>query len=166
MFALMDSLRVPDANNPRGYCEWTPIRSLARTPEIIAAAEGKVVKVISSLLSALSARHSYRIIFMCRPLQEVVVSQNRMLERLGKQVPSNPTDSVIVAFQEHLEHIRIWLPQQRNMDVLFCDYSAVVEKPRDVANTISTFLRQDLNIEAMMQQVEASLYREKEGLTV
>ena len=161
MAALTDGVRVPDANNPRGYFEWTPIKSLAKNPDIIAAAEGKVVKVISWLLKNLSTQHNYRIIFMRRPLEEVIASQNRMLELLGMEVPPGPMKSVIVDFQKHLESTQVWLAQQKNMTVLFYDYAGVVEKPHDAARAISLFVGQDLDLEAMAKQVEGSLYREK-----
>jgi hypothetical protein len=59
-------------------------------PEAIEAAEGKVVKIISALLQHLPETHEYRVVFMIRPLEEVVASQNRMLERLGRDVPRTP----------------------------------------------------------------------------
>jgi hypothetical protein len=89
--ALTDGERVPDLNNTRGYYEWAPIKALARNPNIIAQAEGKLVKVVSWLLPSLSTQHEYRIVFMRRPLAEVVASQNKMLERLGQQASPIPT---------------------------------------------------------------------------
>src|SRR3982074_1052055 len=83
MHPLTDGQRAADANNPRGYYELESVKSLAKNAEVIAAAEGKVVKVISSLLTFLPTRNQYRIVFMCRPLDEVLSSQDRMLERLG-----------------------------------------------------------------------------------
>jgi hypothetical protein len=88
---LADGLRLADENNPKGYFEWEPAKSLKQSPEAIAAGEGKVVKIISALLQHLPESHQYRVVFMIRPLEEVVSSQNRMLERLGKDVPRTPT---------------------------------------------------------------------------
>jgi hypothetical protein len=49
-----------------------------------------VVKIISALLPHLPNGHAYRVVFMIRPLEEVVGSQDKMLERLGKDVPMTP----------------------------------------------------------------------------
>ena len=49
-------------------------------------AEGKAVEVVSALLQYLPPQHTYKIIFMQRPMQEVLASQSVMLERRGAQV--------------------------------------------------------------------------------
>src|SRR2546425_3967497 len=108
MPVLTDRVRAADANNPRGYLELEGVKSLARNPEALADAEGKAVKVISSLLSNLPAGHEYRIIFMCRPLEEIISSQDNMLRRLGKEVPPTPRESTVHAFDKHLVEVRAW----------------------------------------------------------
>lgn len=50
MPTLTDGLRKPDDGNPRGYFEWEKIKELPKNPGLIAEAEDKAVKVISSLL--------------------------------------------------------------------------------------------------------------------
>src|SRR5215472_13543471 len=76
---LSDGMRQPDSDNPRGYYEWEPIKQLPEEPSLIAQAEGRAVKVISSLLLTLPQGHDYRLIFMLRPLDEVLASQAVML---------------------------------------------------------------------------------------
>ena len=53
MTLLTDRERKPDIDNPRGYCEWEPIKLLPKEPNRIDEAEGKAVKVISQLLLSL-----------------------------------------------------------------------------------------------------------------
>ena len=161
MPVLTDGQRSADANNPRGYFELESVKSLSRNQDVIAQAEDKVVKVISSLLPSLPKQFDYRVIFMCRPLEEVISSQNRMLERLGKEVPPTPTASVIAAFEEHLKKIRSWLSQQSNLAVLYVDYPAVLEAPEEQTRRICSFLERDLDTAAMIRQIEHSLHREK-----
>ena len=160
---LTDGLRSADTNNPRGYYELESVKSLARNPEVVSQAEGKAVKIISWLLPNLPKDGEYRIVFMCRPLEEIVSSQNRMLERLGKEVPQTPTAEVIAAFEKHLKQIRSWLSQQANMAVLYVDYPAVLNAPEAEAARVAAFLGVKLNIAAMTSQVEQSLHREKSG---
>ena len=133
MPVLTDGLRFADANNPRGYFELESIKALGRNQDVITRGEGKVVKVVSSLLPSLPKQFEYRVIFMCRPLEEVVSSQNRMLERLGQEVPPTPTTAVIAAFEEHLKKkkIRSWLTQQANLAVFYVDYPGVLEAPEE-----------------------------------
>jgi hypothetical protein len=81
MTPLSDGKSQADPDNPRGYLEWERIKQLPTDPECIAEGEGEVVKVISRLLLSLPPGHDYRIIFMQRPLPEVLASQDQMLCR-------------------------------------------------------------------------------------
>jgi len=161
MPVLTDGQRSADDNNPRGYFELESVKSLARNQDVLAQAEGKVVKVISPLLPSLPKHLEYRVIFMCRPLEEVVSSQNRMLERLGKEVPPTLTGAVIAAFKEHLRKVRSWLSQQPNIKVLYVDYPAIVQAPEEQVAKICAFLGRELDGAAMIRQIERSLHREK-----
>jgi len=163
MTALTDSQRNADANNPRGYFELESVKTLARNPDAIAEAEGKAVKVISSLLKFLPNRHEYRVIFMCRPLDEVLASQDRMMQRLGRAVPAAPVDSVKGAFEQHILQIRAWLAAQPNIAVLYVEYGAVLQDAQAEAARLKAFLGLDLDVDAMARQVQQSLYRERAG---
>jgi hypothetical protein len=83
MPVLSDGERRADTDNPRGCLEWERIKQLPKDPACIAEAEGKVVKVISQLLLSLPPGHDYRIVFMQRPLPEILKSQDEMLRRRG-----------------------------------------------------------------------------------
>src|SRR5260370_42198447 len=80
---LSDGERQADTDNPKGYFEWERIKQLPKDPSLIAAAEGKVVKGISQLILSRPQGHDYRVVFMQRPLPEVLKSQDKMLRRRG-----------------------------------------------------------------------------------
>jgi hypothetical protein len=160
---LTDGLRSADENNPRGYFEWEPAKALKEHPEAIAAGEGKVVKIISALLAHLPATHQYRVVFMIRPLEEVVASQNRMLGRLGKEVPRTATEAVVGAFQKHLRDVDGWLANKPHLSVLRVEHSTVLAQPREESERIAKFVGVPMNVNEMSRQVERSLYRERAG---
>ena len=166
MPVLTDGLRSADENNPRGYKEWEAAKSLPQTPEIIAAAEGKVVKVISSLLFSLPKEHEYRVIFMRRPIEQIVASQNKMLERLGQKLPNAPQRVVTSAFNDHLKKVQKWLSEQPNIAVLYVDYAAVLANPHQEAEKIAQFVGYEFDLAAMIAEVEPSLHRERSKTTV
>jgi len=161
MPVLSDGQRSADANNPRGYYELEPVKSLAQDSQVISQGEGKVVKVVSSLLEFLPDGHEYRIIFMRRPLEQVVASQDRMLERLGKVAPPTPREAVIRAFEKHLSKLETWLCKQTPISVLRVDYESVLLDPYREATRIATFLGWSLDVEAMVRKVDVSLHRER-----
>jgi len=158
---LADGERAADADNPRGYLEWERIKTLPQDPACIAEAEGKVVKVISKLLLALPAGHDYRVVFMERPLPEVLASQAKMLERRG--VPHSPTAerAMAAAFERHLQEVFIWLEKTPQVKSLRLAYHTALAQPAATVDQLRNFLGAELDAAKMIQAVDASLYRNR-----
>jgi hypothetical protein len=157
---LTDEERKPDIDNPRGYCEWEAIKLLPRRPELIDQAEGKAVKVISELLLSVPSDREYKLIFMERPLPEVLASQDEMLKRRGK-TQSVSHEALTSAFREHMQTIVSWLERRSEIPLCRMGYRKVLRDPPSCAETIRDFLNIDLNVAAMAQQVDPSLYRNR-----
>jgi len=162
---LVDGQRAADASNPRGYFEWEKAKSLAREPECIAEAEGKVVKIISSLLLSLPNTFAFKVIFMERPLGEVVASQSAMIQKLGTQAPALAPEGMERALEAHLKQVKASLRLRPEMSVCWTGYHDTLQDPQRVCNTIQQFLGIPLNVLAMTAQVDLSLYRQR-GRTV
>ncbi len=158
---LSDGEREANIDNPKGYFEWERVKQLPKDPSLIAAAEGKVVKVISQLILSLPMGHEYRIVFMQRPLPEVLKSQDEMLRRRGNTDSITDTSAIEEAFQRHLIEVKKWLAGQANMQVLRVHYHRVLREPKAVAEEVAAFLQAPLDIEAMVGQVDGSLYRNR-----
>jgi len=158
---LSDGERKADTDNPTGYLEWERIKQLPKDPSLIAEAEGKVVKVISQLILSLPAGHEYRIVFMQRPLPEVLKSQDEMLRRRGNTDSNADTSALEEAFQRHLIEVNKWLAGKANVRVSRVHYHRVLREPKAVAEEIAAFLQTPLDIEAMVRQVDGSLYRNR-----
>lgn len=158
---LSDGERVADADNPRGYCEWERIKRLPQEPACIAEAEGKAVKVISQLLFALPAGREYRIIFMERPLAEVVASQAEMIRRRGTAGAAVPQAALIAGLRAHLNQVNAWLATRRELLIYRQEYHHVLRDPLAAGRNVQSFLAIPLNIDAMAQQVDPSLYRNR-----
>jgi hypothetical protein len=163
MPVLSDGERVADTDNPRGYLEWERIKLLPREPACIAEAEDKAVKVISQLLFALPSGGDYRIIFMERPLPEVVASQAEMIRRRGTAAPKLPEAALLAALQAHLNQINSWLKNQNQarLQVYRVQYHDVLANAQPVSEKIQDFLGRSLNLAAMAEQVDSSLYRQR-----
>ena len=124
---MHDGQRGADEDNLEGYWEWEAVKSLKKNPRLIEQAEGKVIKVISSLLGQLPPRHRYRIVFMLRPVAEVVDSQWAMLARQG-QNPRSERAHLIQTQQTHLDQTLAHLRQRRDVDLLEIDYPALARQ--------------------------------------
>ncbi len=161
MTPLADGERKPDTDNPRGYLEWERIKQLPNDPVCIAEGEGKVVKVISRLLLSLPADHEYRVIFMQRPLLEVLASQDQMLRRRGTYKAGTNPAAIAAAFEKHLKDVNAWLDSKAFVRVLRIPYHDVLRQPQELSHKLSEFLQIPLNVEAMTRQVDSSLYRNR-----
>ena len=160
LIPLSDGERVADADNPRGYLEWERIKTLPQDPGCIAEAEGKVVKVISRLLFSLPADHEYKVIFMQRPLPEVLASQDQMMKRRGTFKGGNAA-VMSAAFEKHLREVYAWLDGKSYVKAIKLPYHDVLKDPKHIGHKLSEFLVSSLNVDAMAQQVDASLYRNR-----
>jgi hypothetical protein len=158
---LSDGERRADVDNPRGYLEWERIKQLPKDPACIAEAEGKAVKVISQLLLSLPPQHEYRVIFMQRPLPEVMASQDEMLRRRGNFDPDEDNSVVARAFQDHLSDVYAWLNSKPHVKVNRVQYHAVLREPKETAENVARFLGVPLDVEAMAKQVDGTLYRQR-----
>lgn len=161
MPALTDGQRQADSDNPRGYFEWERIKLLPQQPDDIAEAEGKVVKVISQLLFALPAGREYRIIFMQRPLAEVVASQAEMIRRRGTTGAALAPAALVAGLGAHLNQVNAWLRDKVNMSVYRVEHHDVLREPLCVSESIQQFLNLPLDVVAMSQQIDAALYRQR-----
>src|SRR5215831_10357314 len=157
---LTDQERKPDIDNPRGYCEWEPVKLLSKQPERIDEAEGRAVKIISELLFFLPRGRDYKLIFMERPLPEVLASQDKMLKRRGS---TDLVDHALLtqAFRDHMQQIISWLELREEIPVCRMGFLKVLRDPSSSAQSICDFLELKLNREAMACAVEMSLYRNR-----
>ena len=163
MQALSDGERRADPDNPRGYLEWERIKQLPNDPGCIAEGEGKVVKVISRLLLALPGSHEYRVIFMQRPLPEVLASQDQMLRRRGTYKAGTDPALISAAFEKHLREVFAWIDSKPYVKALRLPYREVLQHPGEISQQLAGFVGLSLNVDAMRQQVDTSLYRNRAG---
>jgi len=161
MPVLSDGERKADTDNPRGYLEWERIKQLPKDPSLIAEAEGKVVKVISQLILSLPSDHKYRIVFMQRPLPEVLRSQDEMLRRRGNPDLVADNSAMEEFFQRHLIEVNQWLAGQAYIKVTRVHYHRALREPKAVAQEVMSFLGMPLDIGAMVGQVDGNLYRNR-----
>jgi hypothetical protein len=157
---LTDQERKPDIDNPRGYFEWEPIRLLPKEPDRIDEAEGKAVKIISQLLLSIPKGRTYRLIFMERPLPEVLASQDEMLKHRGSIELVDPA-LLTSAFRDHLREVIAWLEHRTDIPVCRVGYRKVLSDPAGSAKAVRDFLTLPLNVEAMAHEVDPTLYRNR-----
>lgn len=160
---LTDGIRCADSSNPRGYYEFERVKKLPDgDSDWLLQAQGRVVKVISALLEYLPAGYAYQVVFMRRSLEEVLVSQRRMLERSrqGKDGVSDAQLSEI--YEKHLLQVEAGLSRRKDTKTLFLSYNELLDDPLPGTLWLNEFLGGKLQLEAMRAVIERDLYRERE----
>ncbi len=160
---VTDKIRTADEDNPKGYHEFERIKEIDKTQDKswLKQYRGQVIKTISFLLQDLPLDLNYQVIFMRRNIEEVLRSQNKMLERSGSAGTIVADDKMRRNYEFHLKKVYYQLEHIPNFEVLYIDYPAVVEDPLREAKRINAFLGGRLNAEAMAGAVESSLYRNR-----
>jgi hypothetical protein len=159
---LTDNLREADANNPKGYYEFERVKQLKDGDfDWLPDAIGKVVKIVTGLITFLPEEYNYKVVFMQRDLNEVLSSQKKMLGRLGKADDKIPDDRMAKIYQEHLKQVNGWIDKQPNMEVLKVNYNTMVVDPADSLKAINAFLGKKMNVDTMADVVDKKLYRER-----
>lgn len=158
---LTDNLREPDEDNPKGYYEFEAVKRTREDASWLTDSGGKVVKMVYRLLYDLPRDREYRIVFMVRDLNEVIASQEVMLDRHGKSGGGLGDDRLARVYDRELSEARRWLDAQPNFHVLYVDYHDVLHDTASVVAALNAFLGGGLNTEAMLRVPDASLYRQR-----
>jgi hypothetical protein len=156
---LSDDVRAADIDNPRGYFEFEPAKRLKSDASWLPAARGRAIKIISQLLYDLPLIERYRLIFMERPLDEIILSQDAMLKRNGRAT----VDQLVIkrGYEQHLAGVHRWIAVQERITRLDVKYSALLADPQGQATRVNEFLDNALAIEPMASAVDTSLYRNR-----
>lgn len=160
---LSDKEREPDSDNPKGYYEFEPAKSCGDHDGWLNQAGGKVVKMVAQLLPNLPPGHKYRMIFMERPLREVIASQEVMLDRLGRP-RAGKRSSLARTYLTQVEQVkRVLARHEGRLSVLPIDYRRALAKPESVAAEVNAFLGGTLDVEAAVKAIDPSLRRQGAG---
>ena len=115
------------------------------------------------LLPALPTKHQYKVIFMMRPIAEVIASQQAMTSHLGTKGASLDHDQLERGLRAHREEMRRWGKTTPDIEWLEVDYPALVCNPAPVIAQLVEFLGAERlpNETTMAAVVDPALYRSK-----
>lgn len=159
---MTDHERTADEDNPKGYFELERVKELKDEPDKswVRQSRGKVLKVISHLLEDLPEDNFYRVILMRRDFDEIIASQNKMLDRRGEENPVED-EAAKEAYIRHLVDVRFMVRKRPNFEMLEIHYTQALEAPQTFVADVNAFLGGDLDVDAMMEVVDPELYRNR-----
>jgi hypothetical protein len=163
MAVVSDGTRMADAQNPRGYLEWEPIKTLRNPTHSIQfeAFRGMALKVIYRLVYHLPRLSpGFNLIVMHRNFQEVFHSQQRLLQHLGK--PTQGTyQTWLPLFRKEWEVFQKWIENQAQFRIFHADYNRLLFQPEPTVKRLQGFLGGKLNLHAMLETIDPKLYRQR-----
>jgi len=158
---MTDHIREADEDNPRGYYEFEKVKKIKEDASWLEDCYGKVFKMVSALLYYLPSDKRYKVIFIRRKMEEMLASQNKMLQRQGEKGDNVSDEEMAKKLHKHLRKIEEWLAKQNNLDVIYINYNEVNQNPHENARLVNRFLGDRLSVAKMERVVEKSLYRKR-----
>ncbi len=161
-----DGERAADQDNPEGYLEWEAVKRVAHEPQLFDEPdlERHAIKVITALLPALPRKHRYRVIFLTRPVAEIVRSQAKMIARRGSSGAEQSEAELSASLQKHRDTALAEMQKDTQVfDVLEVDYPALVADPAAWTARVAAFVGAALlpHPERMAGVVRADLHRNR-----
>ena len=103
---------------------------------------------------------AYRLVLVRRNWDEVLASQDAMLERAGGSASDLPSDRLVAVFEQQLEDVRHWA-NRHEVALLELVHGDVLADPKESAKQLDTFLGGGLDRDEMSGAVDRTLHRQK-----
>ncbi len=160
---LYDLDRAPDNNNPLGYFEHKRIKNLSEAKDVswLESYKGYAVKIVSPILSQISIPFPVKVIFLLRPLQEVIMSQRKMIHQDNSSAKSIESNKLHSIFEKHIHQTLKILSQNPFVNVLGIDFPQIFINPEQIIEKLDNFLDGNLDKEKMKSTIHPNLYRNK-----
>jgi len=160
---MTDGERGADVDNPKGYFEYERIKNLEHEADksYLRDGRGTVVKAISFLIKDLPDDNDYRVVFMRRDLDEVLSSQEKMIDRLGSTDTHADREAMKEAYRNDIVRTRLLCRNKPNFELIEVHFKAAVDDRSDAARAVNAFLGGHLDEAKMAEAVDAALYRNR-----
>ena len=96
-------------------------------------------------------------------MDEIVLSQQRMLEGLGKKGAGIAPDRLAAIYTKELETVWAWMDKQENIEALRISYNELLERPLSVMSELIQFIDSRSTPEELAKVLDHNLYRSKAG---
>lgn len=147
---VTDGEREPDTHNPHGYYEYEKVKTLSKDNTWLNELQDEVVKITSHQLKHLPDDLNYKIIYMTRNIDEIIMSQMKMND-------TYPPEGLREHYIKHVaDTIKNLKPEH-----LIVDYNELMKHPRLELFRIVNFLNLDTNIDSLLKVIDKNLWRNR-----
>ena len=168
--SFTDGKREADESNQRGYYEHEKVGTLLSSNDRswLLDSRGKAVKVVSPLLAGLPRELpikegagdrqplDYRVLYMERPMEQILESQEAFLRRLGRKTESDA--DIAKAYHQQERRARLWC-QAPNVCAMSIPFDKLVHEPLEWVQKLAAFLNAEDKRDEMLSRIDPTLYR-------
>jgi hypothetical protein len=153
---LSDGIRQKDISNPEGYYELEAVKGIVRDNSFLKDAAGKVVKIVAPLPIYLDKSLDYRIVFMRRDIEEVLKSQEKMLNK----DQTSEREKFRTIYEMHLKKTYHFF-ESHSIPYLDIQYKQLLNNSEQELAKLIEFLNLSTPIEDLLSVIKVDLYRNK-----
>lgn len=153
---LQDGKRESDISNPKGYYELEAVKGIVQDNSFLDGAEGKAVKIVAPLPLHMNTSNNYRVIFMRRDLEEILLSQEKMLNK----DQTSEREKFRTIYEFHIKKTYRFF-QENNIPYLDVSYNELMDNPAETLKTVVNFLNVDADPAVLAGVVSPELYRNR-----
>lgn len=151
-----DGNREKDINNPEGYFELDAVKGIVANNSFLSDALGKSIKIVAPLPIYLDLKHSYKVVFMRRDMDEILRSQEKMLEK--DQLSEREKFRTIYDF--HLKKTYRFF-KENEIPFIDINYNQLMGNPESEIQKLIEFTGMQSDLNDLVQVVRPELYRNR-----
>lgn len=155
-FICSDAIRQQDENNPKGYYELEAVKGIVKNNRFLKDADGKVIKIVTPLVNFIDLSLDYRVVFMLRDLDEVVLSQEKMVQK----DQHDQKEKFKTMYALHIEKSRQFLLAHQ-IPFIEIQHRELISHPNTVLPKLMDFCGWKVSIETLLPVIDPSLYRNR-----
>jgi tetratricopeptide (TPR) repeat protein len=141
--------------HPDWHWEWDGMHSMRSDPRVLDSVEGRVIMIPSGLVPQLDPKHEYRIVWMKRPVEEVIDGQFPVASG-GVAMTAEDRAQLMSSLDRHVDQQCQVLRDRPQVELLEVDHGLLLREPKAQLERLRVFFGDELtgSLEAMMEVVE------------
>lgn len=154
---LYDDVRPADEFNPQGYFQYQRSINLITDKSWVAECGEKAVKVSVTKLTELPQDYKYKIIWMDRPMNEIIKSFNRMNGKNEEQYDAGKADKLTAMVNK----AQTWIDSHPTNDLLIVNLNDLINNTENELYSIAGLLELDIDFNEKLASVKNLLKTSK-----
>ncbi len=153
---LQDGVRESDISNPQGYYELEAVKGIVASNAFLNEAQGQAVKIVAPLPVYMNPKLKYKVLFMRRDLEEILLSQEKMLEK----DQTSEREKYRTIYEFHLKKTYRFFREHR-IEFLDVNYNEFMKSPEQTLQQVVDFIGLDASPATLSEVVNPELYRNR-----